>query len=105
VVFVGGSLARAGGHNLLEPAALGRPILTGPDNSNGAEIAQWLLACGACEIVADAAALGTHTAALLEDEAARARMGAAGRALVEANRGALERVLALIEPYLAAASS
>jgi 3-deoxy-D-manno-octulosonic-acid transferase len=100
VAFVGGSLAPSGGHNLLEPAALGVPILVGPNNSNSEEIARLLIARGAAEVVRDAAELATRVSALLGDAAARERMGAAGRASVDSNRGALEKLLALIEPLL-----
>ena len=100
VAFVGGSLAPIGGHNLLEPAALGVPILTGPNNSNSEEIARLLSARGAAEVVHDAQQLGTRLSALLSDAAARERMGAAGRASVDSNRGALTKLLALIEPLL-----
>jgi 3-deoxy-D-manno-octulosonic-acid transferase len=100
LAFVGGSLAPIGGHNLLEPAALGVPILTGPNNSNSEEIARLLVARGAAEVVHDAAELGARVTALLGDGAARERMGAAGRACVDSNRGALEKLLALIEPLL-----
>ena len=100
VSFVGGSLVPRGGHNLLEPAALGVPILVGPDNSNGEEIARLLIARGAAEVVHDAGELGTRVTALLGDSAAREHMGAAGRASVDSNRGALEKLLSLIEPLL-----
>lgn len=100
VSFVGGSLVPRGGHNLLEPAALGVPILVGPDNSNGEEIARLLIARGAAEVVHDAAELGRRVTALLGDSDARERMGAAGRASVDSNRGALEKLLSLIEPLL-----
>src|SRR6202007_3294264 len=78
--FVGGSLAPSGGHNLLEPAALGVPILTGPNNFNSEEIARLLIARGAAKVVHDAAELGTRLTALLADDAARERMGPARRA-------------------------
>jgi len=100
VAFVGGSLAPVGGHNLLEPAALGVPVLTGPSYSNSEEIARLLIARGAAEVVHDAAELGTRASELLGDPAARERMGAAGRASVDSNRGALAKLLALIEPLL-----
>ena len=100
VAFVGGSLAEVGGHNLLEPAALGVPILTGPNTFNNAEIAALLVGCGAAEVVHDAAELAARLDALLADRDARARIGAQGRAAVERNRGALARLLALIEPLL-----
>jgi 3-deoxy-D-manno-octulosonic-acid transferase len=101
LAFVGGSLVPIGGHNLLEPAALGVPILTGPSNFNSEEIARLLIARGAAEVVQDGAQLGTRVTALLGDAAARERMGEAGRASVDSNRGALEKLLALIEPLLA----
>jgi 3-deoxy-D-manno-octulosonic-acid transferase len=100
VAFVGGSLAPIGGHNLLEPAALGVPILTGPYNFNSEEIARLLIARGAAEVVRDGAELAARLRALLGDAAARARMGAQGRASVDGNRGALAKLLGLIEPLL-----
>lgn len=100
VAFVGGSLVPIGGHNLLEPAALGVPILTGPYNSNSEEIARLLIASGAAEVVRDAAALGARIGALLANPEARVRIGAQGRASVDSNRGALGKLLGLIEPLL-----
>jgi len=100
VAFVGGSLAEVGGHNLLEPAALGVPILTGPNTFNNAEIARMLIASGAAQVVHDAGELAARLTALLADPAERARIGAQGRAALEGNRGALTKLLALIEPLL-----
>jgi 3-deoxy-D-manno-octulosonic-acid transferase len=100
VAFVGGSLVPVGGHNLLEPAALGLPILTGPYNASSAEIASLLQASGAAQMVHDAGTLAARVAALLTDTAARVRMGEAGSAVVAANRGAVRRLLDLIEPLL-----
>ena len=100
LAFVGGSLVPIGGHNLLEPAALGIPILTGPNNFNSEEIARLLVASGAAEVVQDAAQLAARVSALLADAPARARIGAQGRAAVDGNRGALGRLLGLIEPLL-----
>jgi 3-deoxy-D-manno-octulosonic-acid transferase len=100
VAFVGGSLVPVGGHNLLEPAALGIPILTGPDNSNSEEIARLLIASGAAEVVHDAAQLGARASALLANPEARVRIGAHARASVDSNRGALAKLLGLIEPLL-----
>jgi 3-deoxy-D-manno-octulosonic-acid transferase len=102
VAFVGGSLVPVGGHNLLEPAALGVPILTGPNNFNSEEIARLLIARGAAEVVRDAAELGARLSALLADPQERERMGAAASASVDGNRGALGKLLTLIEPLLAA---
>jgi 3-deoxy-D-manno-octulosonic-acid transferase len=100
LAFVGGSLVAVGGHNLLEPAALARPILTGPHNFNGADTARALAAAGAARIVADGADLAQQVDVLLSDQALRAGMGAAGAAFVAANRGALQRLLDLMEPLL-----
>jgi 3-deoxy-D-manno-octulosonic-acid transferase len=100
VAFVGGSLVPVGGHNLLEPAALGVPVLTGPHNHNGADIANILIDAGAAVLVKDAAQLGERVATLLSNREERDRMGAAGRAAVEGNRGALEKLLGLIDPLL-----
>jgi 3-deoxy-D-manno-octulosonic-acid transferase len=102
VAFVGGSLVPVGGHNLLEPAALGLPVLTGPSNGNGAEIAALLAAAGAACVVADSAALAAQVLRLLADAEARQRMGAAGRRVVESQRGAVERVLDLLDRALGA---
>jgi len=101
VAFVGGSLVPVGGHNLLEPAALGVPVLTGPHTFNSEQIARLLIARGAAQVVHDAAELGARVSELLADPRARERMGAAGSASVDSNRGALEKLLALIEPLLA----
>jgi 3-deoxy-D-manno-octulosonic-acid transferase len=100
VAFVGGSLVPTGGHNLLEPAALGVPVLTGPSYTNSAAVARLLLERGAARVVNSAAELGAQVNALLADADLRARMGTAGRESVDANRGALTKLLALIEPLL-----
>ena len=100
VAFVGGSLAPIGGHNLLEPAALGLPVLTGPHNSNGEDVARLLLDCGAAEIVRDSAELGSRVAGLLSDPTRRAEMGQRGRAAVDRNRGALQKLMTLIGSLL-----
>jgi 3-deoxy-D-manno-octulosonic-acid transferase len=100
VAFVGGSLARVGGHNLLEPAALGLPVLTGPNNSNGEDVARLLIECGAAQIVRNAEELAARVTELFSSPTLRADMGQRGRAAVERNRGALEKLLHLIEPLL-----
>jgi 3-deoxy-D-manno-octulosonic-acid transferase len=100
VAFVGGSLQAIGGHNLLEPAATGTAIVTGPHLHNFAEIAAKLEAAGALKIGDDANAVERDLAVLLGDAAARAGMAAAGRALVETGRGALGRTMALLQPVL-----
>jgi 3-deoxy-D-manno-octulosonic-acid transferase len=100
VAFVGGSLVPIGGHNLLEPAALGLAVLTGPFYSNSKEIARLMLSQGAALQVADARELAAAVARLLADLEERQRMGCRGRRLVEANRGSVARLLALMEPML-----
>ena len=102
VAFVGGSLQDIGGHNLLEPAAVGVPVVTGPHLQNFTDIARQLGKAGALRIGADADAVHAHLAELLGDADARASMAEAGRALVAAGRGALQRTLALIETDLPA---
>ena len=100
IAFVGGSLVPIGGHNLLEPAALGLPILTGPNNSNSEAAARQLTANGAAEIVQGAQDLGEKVVKLIAEPDTRERMGAAGRAFVEANKGALTKLLNLVVPLI-----
>jgi 3-deoxy-D-manno-octulosonic-acid transferase len=103
LAFVGGSLVPIGGHNLLEPAALGLPVLTGPFQFNNKEIAQLLLERGAAREVTDANRLAAELEALLANAAERQRMGAIGREIIAANRGSVSRLLQLMEPSLQAA--
>lgn len=93
VAFVGGSLVPVGGHNVLEPAALGVPVLFGLHMHNFLPARALLLDAGAAMELADASGLAPKVSALLADAAARQRMGDAGRASVLANRGALARLL------------
>lgn len=100
VAFVGGSLVPIGGHNLLEPAALSLPLVTGPHNENAADIAALMANSGALQVVPDAAALAAAVTALLGDAVERQRRGDAGRAALAANGGALGRLLALVDPLV-----
>jgi 3-deoxy-D-manno-octulosonic-acid transferase len=100
VAFVGGSLVPIGGHNLLEPAALGLPVLAGPEQFNSPDIARALAQQGALMTVRDAAGLAEALALLIADADRRARKGDAARMAIDAHRGALARVLRLIEPLL-----
>ena len=100
VAFVGGSLAPIGGHNLLEPAALGLPVLTGPNNTNGEDVARLLLDCGAAKIVRNGAQLGSQVTELLSNQPLRVEMGSRGRAAIDRNRGALEKLMRLIDSLL-----
>lgn len=100
--YVGGSLVDAGGHNLLEPAAVGVPVLTGPHLGNFAEVAGMLERAGALHRVHDPAELAREVSALLADPSRRAGMGERGRLLVERNRGSVRRLLDTLRPYLGA---
>jgi 3-deoxy-D-manno-octulosonic-acid transferase len=96
VVFVGGSLVDQGGHNILEPAVHGKPIIFGPHMQNFAEIAATFLTSQAAIQVASASELTDVVLRLAGDPVERARLGAAARALVEANRGAKTKTLEVI---------
>jgi len=100
--YVGGSLVDAGGHNLLEPAAVGVPVLSGPHLGNFAEVAGMLERAGALRLVHDPAELAREVGALLADPSRRAGMGERGRLLVERNRGSVRRLLDTLRPYLGA---
>ena len=99
-VFVGGSLVPAGGHNILEPALYGKPIVVGPHMENFKEIAETFLANSAAIQVRTGRELEEQVVALLGDPVRRARLGAAARALIDANRGAKDRTLAVIADLL-----
>lgn len=101
VAFVGGSLVHVGGHNLLEPAAQGLPIVTGPHLFNAQDIADMFIAAQACRIVNDADELVEVVAELLTNPALAGSAGENGLALLQANRGSLQRLLVLLEPLLA----
>jgi len=95
-VFVGGSLVPLGGHNILEPAVHGKPIVFGPHMENFAEIAGAFLANGAAVQVRTARELEDVVVELMADPVRRARLGAAARALVDANRGAKDTTLKVL---------
>ncbi|MNJ58246.1 3-deoxy-D-manno-octulosonic acid transferase [compost metagenome] len=93
IAFVGGSLVPNGGHNLLEPAALSLPVLSGPHLFNFLEIAAMLREAGALQEVDDAQGLAAHVQRLIELPQDAQTMGEAGRAVMKANQGALRRLL------------
>jgi 3-deoxy-D-manno-octulosonic-acid transferase len=99
-VFVGGSLVPLGGHNILEPAVHGKPIIFGPHMENFAEIAGAFLANGAAVQVRSARELEDVVVDLLADPVRRARLGAAARALIDANRGAKDTTLRVLVDLL-----
>jgi 3-deoxy-D-manno-octulosonic-acid transferase len=89
-----------GGHNLLEAAAVGLPVVTGPQVFNFAAIVDLLVSAGGAVVVQDATELATLMARWLSDASERARIGENGRRVVEQNRGALGRLIDLIEARL-----
>ncbi len=96
VAFVGGSLIARGGHNILEPGALAKPILTGPHMMNFAEISQLFASANALRMVNDAASLAAALLSLNHDPKERMAMGQRALAVVDRNRGALSKQLDLI---------
>ncbi|MEQ8660117.1 MAG: 3-deoxy-D-manno-octulosonic acid transferase, partial [Gammaproteobacteria bacterium] len=102
VAFVGGSLLPFGGHNVLEPASLGTPVLSGPHTHNFDEICALLSAAGALVVVADSAALVHAAGCWLRDSNERDRVGRVAEDVVRAHRGATARTLELIRARLPA---
>ena len=101
IAFVGGSLVETGGHNPLEPAALGLPVITGPHWFNFSGIYPELLASGAARQVSDSDELAATLVEWFEDEELRRGAGAAGQQVVVRNRGALANILTRIDASLA----
>lgn len=100
VAFVGGSLVPTGGHNVIEPAAWGKPIVTGPHLFNFAEASRLLQDNQAMLVCSDAEQLAEQIARLFQESDTRKQMGQAARQVAEANRGALDRLLAVIAQML-----
>jgi 3-deoxy-D-manno-octulosonic-acid transferase len=101
VVFVGGSLVPTGGHNVLEPAQAGKPVVVGPHMENFQEIADEFLAKDALVQIRRAEDLGPTIARLLARPEERDRLGAKGRAIVETNRGALQATVEALAELVA----
>jgi 3-deoxy-D-manno-octulosonic-acid transferase len=100
VAFVGGTLVPVGGHNLLEPGALGLPVVTGPHLFNTQDIADLFADTGASQIVQNADELSHAVLRLLNDEELAQETGQKGKQIVATNRGALQRLLVLLEPLV-----
>lgn len=100
LAFVGGSLVPRGGHNVLEPAAAGCPVLFGPHTFNFAEIVERLMESGGGRGIADGDELAERVARLLSEPEARQEIGGRGRAFVNTNRGAVARVTDLLAGLL-----
>jgi 3-deoxy-D-manno-octulosonic-acid transferase len=96
VAFVGGSLSRRGGQNMLEPCAYGAAVLFGPNTWNFRHAVELLLARCAAEVVPDGTRLLPAVQGLLRDPETAARMGAAARDLVLSQQGATQRTVELL---------
>ncbi|WP_419592780.1 lipid IV(A) 3-deoxy-D-manno-octulosonic acid transferase [Thiolapillus sp.] len=100
VAFIGGSLVKVGGHNMLEAAAQGVPVLFGPHVFNFSAIARLLRDQGAGVMVQDIEELSEQVAAWLQDASERSRVGEHGRQAVEQNRGALQHLVNMVDGFL-----
>ncbi|MBT5106318.1 MAG: 3-deoxy-D-manno-octulosonic acid transferase [Porticoccaceae bacterium] len=100
IAFVGGSLVSNGGHNMIEPAAWGKPTLSGLSVFNFAEVSRLLAEAGGLSLVEDAAALAESVIVLMKNPEQAQQMGLSAQQVAEANRGALERLLAVIDNSL-----
>lgn len=102
IAFVGGSLVPIGGHNLLEPASLGLPVISGPHVYNAQDIADMFVELGACHIVSNAVELTAAVDELLADQSKTTALGRKGQEIVQRNRGALNKLLDLLDPLIGA---
>jgi 3-deoxy-D-manno-octulosonic-acid transferase len=100
IAFVGGSLVPAGGHNVLEPARAGRPVLVGPHTANAGDVVDRLVAGGGAMRVSSTETLTMALAGLLDEPERIADMGRRARALVESGQGSVERHLKIIAARL-----
>ncbi len=100
VAFVGGTLVETGGHNFLEPAAIGVPIVSGPYRFNFSEISRLLITAGAMITVDQGDQLAEAVQPILGNPDLKAKMAAAGQKVVAENRGAQQRVLDQVKVFL-----
>jgi len=100
VAFVAGSFVQVGGHNLLEPAALNKPVISGPILFNFTEISQKLLSANGLIIVEDSEALARAVSQLFSDTTYRKQIGDNARRVVDENRGSLQKQLQCIQKSL-----
>lgn len=98
--FIGGSLIERGGHNMLEPGALGKPILTGPYLFNFEEISELFFAANAMTKVTDADSLAAQLISFMKNPVERAQRGQRAQQVVLANRGALTKQLEIISKVI-----
>jgi 3-deoxy-D-manno-octulosonic-acid transferase len=102
VAFVGGSLVPVGGHNLLEPAVLGMPMVSGPHTQNAQDVAELLQQCGALRIVRSREELAQRVTEWFDDPARARADGERGRQAVAQSRGAVARLVEMIAPLVRA---
>jgi len=100
VAFVAGSLVPVGGHSLLEPAVLGLPMLSGPHTQNAQDVAELFEQSGALRIVRSKEELAQRVADWFDDPARARADGASGQQAVAQNRGAVNRLVAMVAPLL-----
>jgi 3-deoxy-D-manno-octulosonic-acid transferase len=100
IAFIGGSLVNCGGHNPLEPAAFSKPIIFGHDMSDFADISKMLLDAGGAVRVKDAKALYNALVLLIENDKRALEMGKNALGVLTANKGAVEKTIKVIKPYL-----
>lgn len=101
VVIVGGGFQKLGGQNIIQPLARGKPVLHGPHMANFRDVAALAERAGASIVCRNDVELGNTLDELLADPVRRGQMGEAARALVEANRGASERMAKVVASELA----
>jgi 3-deoxy-D-manno-octulosonic-acid transferase len=100
VAFIGGSLLPLGGQNLIEACSMGKPVLVGPHTFNFEEAAQMAVIAGAADRVQNVEALSTKLQQLFANDEQRQAMSVASIQFSERNRGATERTLSLLRPYI-----
>lgn len=99
-VFMGGSFVPVGGHNVLEPAALSKPVLIGPHYFNFDDVTRQLIKAGGCHLVGNPQELTSQLRAMIELPQLCQQMGTAAKKVVMQNQGAIERSLSLMKPWL-----
>ena len=100
LVFMGGTWVPNGGHNFIEPASWGKPILSGPSLFNFVEVSRLLVDAGALEIVRSTEAFAFAAIEILSSAEKASIMGDAGRKIADGNRGALQKLLLQLAPFL-----
>lgn len=100
IAFVGGSLIERGGHNMIEPACWGLPIICGPHTFNFADISKRLTQVGGMVTVTDAGSLAAQVLDWLQKPQERQLVGLKAQQFAEQNRGAVERLMEIVRPYV-----